>query len=329
MATTASSEPRCATRLDLLAFLPGIIELLIWTAAGLTVLWQLKRRAAGTDERKLAEAEAWNPAAVTRNLVAAGRGRLEEHRAERREAERAQANTSAPVQSPFHGDDGLTRTTATDHLTGGKLCGRPSARRVSIRERLTESPSPEACQGSLRRTISRSQHTETFGGTMSYPQYPQSPSQQQQNFQGGEPPLWAPYYGASLPVAVKRFFKKYATFSGRASRSEYWWWVLVSGVVGIILNIIIGAGTTVSASAAAAPSYGPVAIFGIILGLIWGLATIVPSLAVSARRLHDGNFSGWLLLLHLIPFLGSLAILVMMILPSNPAGQRFDQPTGP
>ncbi|MET4144312.1 DUF805 domain-containing protein [Arthrobacter sp. UYCo732] len=159
---------------------------------------------------------------------------------------------------------------------------------------------------------------------MSYPQYPQ-PSATQQNFQGGEPPLWAPYYGAPLPVAVKRFFKKYTAFSGRASRSEYWWWTLVSGIIGIVLNIIIGAGTSGSSSA---PSYGPIAIFGIVLALVWVLATIVPSLAVSVRRLHDGNFSGWLLLLHLVPFLGSIAVLVMMILPSNPAGQRFDQPTG-
>ena len=177
--------------------------------------------------------------------------------------------------------------------------------------------------------MSPSKHTKLLGETLSYPQYPQSPAQQL-NVQGGEPPLWAPYYGAPLPAAVKRFFKKYAAFSGRASRSEYWWWTLVSAVIGIVLNIIIGAGTTAPTSAAlgATPSYGPVAIVGIILGVIWGLATFVPSLAVSVRRLHDGNFSGWLLLLHLVPILGSIAVLVMMILPANPAGQRFDQPTG-
>lgn len=129
---------------------------------------------------------------------------------------------------------------------------------------------------------------------------------------------------------MKRFFKKYAAFSGRASRSEYWWWALVAAVIGIVLNILVSAGTMESTSAAlgATPAYGPVGILGIVLSLIWGLATIVPSLAVSARRLHDGNFSGWLLLLHLIPILGSIAVLILMILPSNPTGQRFDQPTG-
>lgn len=143
----------------------------------------------------------------------------------------------------------------------------------------------------------------------------------------GEPPLWAPHYGASFPVAAKRFFTKYATFSGRASRSEYWWWTLAAVAVSIVLNIIIGLGTTTS-SLSSTPDFGPAAIFGYVLLGIWGLATLVPSLALSVRRLHDGNFSGWLLLLLLIPFLGAIAVLVFMILPSNPAGQRFDRPAG-
>jgi uncharacterized membrane protein YhaH (DUF805 family) len=165
---------------------------------------------------------------------------------------------------------------------------------------------------------------------MSYPQYP---SQQQQSYQPaapGEPPLWAPYYGATLPVAVQRFFKKYATFSGRASRSEYWWWTLVAFAVGVVLNIITSvagaAGSTVTADGTAVP--GPGALVGGILLIIWGLAVIVPSFALLVRRLHDANLSGWLALLILVPFLGALALIVMAILPSNPAGQRFDRPDG-
>ena len=165
---------------------------------------------------------------------------------------------------------------------------------------------------------------------MSYPQYP---SQQQQSYQpatAGEPPLWAPYYGATLPVAVQRFFKKYATFSGRASRSEYWWWTLVAFAVGVVLNIITSvagaAGSTVTADGTPVP--GPGALVGSILLIIWGLAVIVPSFALLVRRLHDANLSGWLALLILVPFLGALALVVMSILPSNPAGQRFDRPVG-
>ncbi|QCO98625.1 DUF805 domain-containing protein [Arthrobacter sp. 24S4-2] len=158
---------------------------------------------------------------------------------------------------------------------------------------------------------------------MSYPQ------PQQQTWQTGEPPLWAPYYGAPFPAAVKRFWKKYTVFSGRASRSEYWWWVLVSAAVGIVLQIIAtvagGAGATTTASGTVP---GPAALPVVILLIAWGLATFIPSLALTVRRLHDGNFSGWLVLLALVPFLGGLALLVMTILPSNPAGQRFDQPGG-
>ncbi|HJW00518.1 MAG TPA: DUF805 domain-containing protein [Arthrobacter sp.] len=154
---------------------------------------------------------------------------------------------------------------------------------------------------------------------MSYPQYPQ-PQAQQQTFQVGEPPLWAPYYGAPFPAAVKRFFKKYATFSGRASRSEFWWWALVSFAVSLVLNIITAATTT--ASMDSAPALGA----GSILAVLWGLATLVPSLALLVRRLHDGGFSGLLALLLLVPFLGALAVLVLTILPSKPEGQKYDQP---
>ena len=62
---------------------------------------------------------------------------------------------------------------------------------------------------------------------MTSPQYPTAPPAPPT----GETPLWAPLYGASLPQAVRRFFAKYADFSGRASRSEYWWWYLVTVIV--------------------------------------------------------------------------------------------------
>ena len=71
---------------------------------------------------------------------------------------------------------------------------------------------------------------------------------------------------------------------------------LAAVAVSIVLNIIIGLGTTTS-SLSSTPDFGPAAIFGYVLLGIWGLATLVPSLALSVRRLHDGNFSGWLLLL--------------------------------
>ncbi|RFA15894.1 hypothetical protein B7R22_05705 [Subtercola boreus] len=52
-------------------------------------------------------------------------------------------------------------------------------------------------------------------------------------------PLWAPFYGAPFGAAVRRFFTKYATFSGRAGRAEYWWVALFTGVVSLVLQIIL------------------------------------------------------------------------------------------
>ncbi len=162
---------------------------------------------------------------------------------------------------------------------------------------------------------------------MSYQQQPQQT--QPYGAQAGEPPLWAPYYGAPIGAAIQRFFKKYATFTGRASRSEYWWVALALAVIGFVLQLLTGilgsVGATVSANGTGVP--GPGAVVGFILLGVFYLAVLVPSIALLVRRLHDGNFSGWLALLGLIPFVGGLAVLVFALLPSNPAGQRFDVPT--
>ncbi len=157
---------------------------------------------------------------------------------------------------------------------------------------------------------------------MTAPQYP--------NLSAGTPPLSAPYYGAPLPEAVKRFWKKYAVFTGRASRSEYGWWSLVSGIIVLVLEILAriagGAGATVAANGTIVP--GPGEGFVMVLIVLWVLATVVPSLALLARRLHDVNLSTWFILIGLVPFLGGIALLIMSILPSKPQGQRFDQPVG-
>ncbi|PYY40796.1 DUF805 domain-containing protein [Curtobacterium sp. MCPF17_046] len=149
----------------------------------------------------------------------------------------------------------------------------------------------------------------------------------------GQPPLWAPWYGISLPKAVGRFFRKYATFSGRASRSEFWWWTLVTAVVSTVLT---GGGFLLAAALASTRTvqtdYGtyevqnpapPIAFVFLIAGLLWALATLVPSLALGWRRLHDANLSGALWIIAL--FVGIVGI-VFGVLPSNPDGARFDRP---
>ncbi|MDQ1077378.1 hypothetical protein QE388_003587 [Microbacterium sp. SORGH_AS 969] len=93
-----------------------------------------------------------------------------------------------------------------------------------------------------------------------------------------EPALDQPYYGAPFGAAVRRIFKKYATFTGRASRSEYWWWILANGLVVLVLNVL----AAVTGGVTTGP-YGEVQLAGgigvifVVLSVIWGLATIGPA----------------------------------------------------
>jgi len=142
----------------------------------------------------------------------------------------------------------------------------------------------------------------------------------------GATSLSQPLYGASLGAAFTRFFRKYATFSGRASRSEFWWWFLISIIVEAIFYIIgtvAGGiyGSTVDGQLTLGPGYG---IYET-LAIIYALAVIVPTLALVWRRLHDTNRSGGFYFLGLIPFVGGIIVLVFFLLGPNPAGARFDK----
>ena len=106
--------------------------------------------------------------------------------------------------------------------------------------------------------------------------------------------------------------KKYATFEGRARRSEYWYFVLFYFLAIVVLAIVdVTVGT-----------YNEEVGVGLLSGL-FGLATIVPSLAVTVRRLHDTDRSGWWVLLELVPFIGWLVVLVFTVLDSQPGANRF------
>ncbi|WP_420868420.1 DUF805 domain-containing protein [Brevibacterium zhoupengii] len=150
--------------------------------------------------------------------------------------------------------------------------------------------------------------------------------------------LSLPLYGASFGQAVKRFFKKYTHFSGRASRSEIWWVALFGFLVQLIPMILAIVGATMAASSAAmvdpydptaaqAAMSGPgviIAGIGYVIGGLIGLAMLIPTLAIIWRRLHDGNFAGPFFFLYFIPGVGAIILLVLLLLPSKPEGQRFD-----
>ncbi|KQM82075.1 DUF805 domain-containing protein [Agromyces sp. Leaf222] len=142
-----------------------------------------------------------------------------------------------------------------------------------------------------------------------------------------EPPLSQPLYGASLGQAIKRFFTKYATFSGRASRSEYWWWtlanVIVTSVLSGLLMVLAFSGATIDATTGTSQP-GPLFGLGIAIYALWYLAVLIPSLALIWRRLHDTSRSGGFFFLSFIPLVGSIIVLIFMLLDSDPAGARFD-----
>ncbi|KFF31606.1 DUF805 domain-containing protein [Bifidobacterium bombi] len=110
-----------------------------------------------------------------------------------------------------------------------------------------------------------------------------------------EVPLQAPYYGCSFTEAVKRFFTKYAVFKGRASRSEYWFVVLFLGIIDMVLfSLIEVTGDT-----------GTPKTIVLSVNNVWGLFCIVPSIALSVRRLHDtGKSGGWWFVAFIPEFIG-------------------------
>lgn len=134
-------------------------------------------------------------------------------------------------------------------------------------------------------------------------------------------PLSQPLYGASFGQAISRFFKKYATFSGRASRSEFWWVALVVFLVNAVISAIMSTGIVPDENGV----YGPTYMIGLVLSFVWFVATIVPWLAIVWRRLHDTNKGGPFYFLVLIPFVGGIIVLILLALPSDPAGARFDR----
>ncbi|WP_052323069.1 DUF805 domain-containing protein [Bifidobacterium sp. 7101] len=171
-----------------------------------------------------------------------------------------------------------------------------------------------------------------------YPAYPYADAGY-----NGEPPLNAPWYGIDFVNACKRFFVKYTVFSGRASRGEFWWAFLMIFLINLAISIISSGSTFV----------------GRILSLLVTIGLFIPNLAVSIRRLHDTNMSGFWILLPfvselvgsiplifaivaiadghpesslsllglgvLIVIAGTVAGIILLARPSDPRGARFDR----
>jgi uncharacterized membrane protein YhaH (DUF805 family) len=99
--------------------------------------------------------------------------------------------------------------------------------------------------------------------------------------------------------------KKYAVFSGRARRKEYWMFILFNSIVSIVL-FVIGQAIDVE-----------------ILSSLYSLAVLLPSLGVTIRRLHDTNRSGWWILIGLVPLAGFIVLLVFTVSDSQPGDNQY------
>jgi uncharacterized membrane protein YhaH (DUF805 family) len=106
--------------------------------------------------------------------------------------------------------------------------------------------------------------------------------------------------------------KKYAVFSGRARRKEYWFFVLFNILISIGLSFIDQATGTVNTETG----------YGLLSG-IYSLAVLIPSLAVLVRRLHDTDRSGWWVLIGLIPLIGWIVLLVFAVQDSQPGQNEY------
>ena len=152
-------------------------------------------------------------------------------------------------------------------------------------------------------------------------------------------PVGQPLPGASFRQAIGRFFRGYVAFSGRASLSEFWWAMLFTFLVSLVVQIpfwavwaafmtqVIAAATSTGTGMGTSIDPLTFALSGGMLGtigimLVVSLALALPTYAVMWRRLQDASFHGAFALLSLIG--ASIVPLVMCVFPSNPVGIRFD-----
>ena len=103
--------------------------------------------------------------------------------------------------------------------------------------------------------------------------------------------------------------ERFAQFVGRAGRAEFWWFFLANLIVSVILSLLGQASTIFT-----------------VLGAIYGLGVLIPSIAVSIRRLHDTGKSGWFLLLYLIPLVGFIILVVFFATAGNPGVNQYGPP---
>jgi uncharacterized membrane protein YhaH (DUF805 family) len=103
--------------------------------------------------------------------------------------------------------------------------------------------------------------------------------------------------------------QKYTQFVGRAGRAEFWWFVLASFIISTVLSLL-----------------GRAWVGFAVLGFIYSLAVLVPSIAVGIRRLHDTGRTGWWILIGLVPLVGFIVLIVFFAAQGNPGPNQYGAP---
>ena len=117
--------------------------------------------------------------------------------------------------------------------------------------------------------------------------------------------------------AVRTCWKKYGDFDGRAARSEFWWWVVFVALVQFTAAIVLTIFLIIF------QNLGFLQWLSVLIFMVFVLAFLLPSIAVSVRRLHDRDLSGWLYLLSFVPF-GGLVLFIFYVMPGTPGPNRYD-----
>jgi Predicted membrane protein len=105
--------------------------------------------------------------------------------------------------------------------------------------------------------------------------------------------------------------KKYVAFYGRARRTEFWMFVLINTIIGIVLSTLVAVTNR----------------FGLFVAIqyLYSLAVLLPGLGVTVRRLHDTGKSGWFILLGLIPLVGEIILIVFCAQDSQPGANTYGE----
>ncbi len=122
--------------------------------------------------------------------------------------------------------------------------------------------------------------------------------------------------------SIKTCFSKYVTFSGRAQRSEFWWWALFVWVTQLVLSFVDSAlfGTVTTTEAGFEASTNTPVLTG-----LFSLAVFLPTISVTVRRLHDTDRSGWWYWLALVPLIGIIVLIVWWATKGTDGPNRYGE----